>query len=184
MIKIKTTVNLCNIPYIFLDNSHMLLFNNKSKRNEYFNNHVLISIEMSFPYDDNLDRLNVPYNIDDLINVNYLHFNEKFYFVTDKVLVNDKITKLILVLDVLQTYLYDCTFYPSFVDRCHVNRVMSNGLPTCEVVSEGLAIGDYIQKEKEEICELTSSCVLATTTPLGYMEKNTDFNPVNEEGDN
>ena len=107
-----------------------------------------------------------------------MFFDNKFFFITDKIIINDNITKFILNLDVIQTYIFDCTFFPSFVERCHVPRVQSNGLPTIEVVSEGLSVGDYIQKEREVLCSLTSSCILATTTPLGYMEKNTDYNPV------
>ena len=139
---------------------------------------MIFTLNLSIHYDDLLSEISIPKNIEEIYNINYLYFDEKYFFISDKIVINDNLTKVILDLDVIQTYIYDCTFFPSFVERCHVPRVMSNGLPTNEVVSEGLSVGDYIQKEREVICPLTSSCVLATTTPLGYMEKNSDYNPV------
>ena len=178
MITIKKLINLCSCAYNFPTYDHALLFQNKESRDAYYNSKVVKQYELSFHYDDLLNDISIPANIKEFKNINYLFFDDKFFFIADKIIVNDNITKLILNLDVLQTYLYDCIFYPSFVERCHVPRVQSNGLPTNEVVAEGLSIGDYIQKESEIICQLSSSCVLSTSTPLGYMEKNTDYNPV------
>lgn len=174
------TVNLCSCPFVFNDNSHMLYFNSKESRNNYFNKTIMRTLTLNIQYDNNLNEISVPYTLKQLTNINYLFFNDKFFFIDDINVVNDRVSKLILTMDVLQTYLYDCTFFPSFVDRCHVPRVQDNGLPTKEIESEGLAIGDYILKAKEEICLLTSSCVLATTTPLGVLDVETDFNPVDD----
>ena len=174
----KVNVNLCSCVYTFNDYSHMLLFDNKQKRNEYFNSTIKYTLSLSIHYDDNLNEISIPMKLDTLSGINYLFFNNKFFFIDDKIVINDDTTKLLIRLDVLQTYIYDCAFFPSFVDRCHVPRTTSNGYPTNEIVPEGLSIGDYVIKEREIISDLTSSCVLATTTPLGYMEKNTDFNPV------
>ena len=179
------SVNLCQCIYTFNDYSNMLFFNSKELRNEYFNTCIKSTIQLNIQYDDELSELIVPYKLDNLKNINYLFFNDKFFFIDDRLVLTDNTTKLLVRLDVLQTYLYDCTFFPSFVDRCHVPRTKSNGYPTDEVVPEGLSIGDYVIKDKKEISELTASCVLATTTPLGMLEENIDFNPVSptEGGD-
>ena len=174
------TVNLCSCIYTFNDYSHMLFFTNKESRNSFFISTIKGTVTLSIQYDDNLSELSLPIKLNDLKAINYLFFNDKYFFVDDRIVVNDNVTKLIIRLDVLQTYLYDCTFFPSFVDRCHVPRTKSNGYPTDEIVPEGLSIGDYVVKDKEVISPLTSSCVLATTTPLGKLEENIDFNPVSE----
>lgn len=176
----KINLNLCSCLYTFNDYSHMLFFSNKVNRNAYFKSTVKLSLSINLHYDDNLSEISVPVKLSDLEGINYLYFNDKFFFIDDKVIINDNVTNLIVRLDVLQTYLYDCTFFPSFVDRCHVPRTKLNGYPTEEVVPEGLSIGDYVVKDKEVISPLTSSCVLATTTPLGFLEENIDFNPVSE----
>ena len=72
--------------------------------------------------------------MDDLRLVNYVMLNNEtplnkwyFYFVIDKVYINERCTELILSIDVMQTYMFEYTFRESLIERMHYNRWTSDG---------------------------------------------------------
>lgn len=90
---------------------------------------------------------------DELDDINYLFFNadavrgtKTYYcFVTDREYVNDNLTRLYFEIDVMQTYLYDFKFQPSFITQAHVDRWDANHKPIYSKTEEGLNYGsEYI----------------------------------------
>lgn len=111
-------------------------------------------------------------------NINFVSMydtNDKmlYYFIDDFVYKGEKATQILLTIDVFQTYMFDYEIVESFVDRCHVDR-WNGDTPTKEYENEDINFGENILKEYEDIYELGSGVVFATTVPIGELEiKNT-----------
>src|SRR5690625_969263 len=84
-------------------------------------------------------------NIDDLWGTNYLTFlnrNKRFYaFVTTMEYINDGLTHVYFEIDVLQTWLFEMDFKPSYVTREHRPLWNSDGTPVLNTIDEGLNYG-------------------------------------------
>lgn len=90
-------------------------------------------------------------SFDDLDDINYLYFvagpAAKVYycFVTDREYVNDNSTRIYFEIDVMQTYLFDYKFQPSFITQAHVDRWDANHKPIYSKTDEGLNYGsEYV----------------------------------------
>lgn len=107
-------------------------------------------------------------------NVNYVSsFDQSgkriYYFIDDYIYTSENSTRLILSVDVWQTFLFDYEILESFVDRCHVNR-WNGSEPTNEYEEEDLSYGENIMTEYEEIAPLGNGVVITSTVPLGRLE--------------
>lgn len=152
------TYILCNCKMLDIAGNHTLYFESLDKQLEYFLNKKVFVIEET-QFHRKESAINVNKYIDDLDFVNYVltrnNSNGKtyFYFVYDKIYINDNNTKLILKLDVIQTYLFDIDLNKnlSLVDRTHVQRYRTNSeLPYLDNIinSENLEVGEYIEKSR------------------------------------
>ena len=88
---------------------------------------------------------------DDIYDCNYLMFqntsfgNKWFYaFITDIEYINNVTSKISYEIDVMQTWLLNCTIHPSFVEREHV---VSDEIGE-HIITENLELGDYIVAEE------------------------------------
>lgn len=85
-----------------------------------------------------------------LDGINYLCFQaredtgSKWYyaFVTDRKYVGDDATTLFFEIDVMQTFMFDYVFKPSYVAQSHVDRWNADHRPIYSYTEEGLAYGD------------------------------------------
>lgn len=96
-------------------------------------------------------------SIDELWNTNYISFNnvqhgnKKFYaFITKKEYSSKETTKVYFQLDVLQTWMFDFRFYPSFVAREHCQLYYASGDPVVNTVPENLDYGKEYNIVKTE----------------------------------
>lgn len=112
---------------------------------------------------DNVVRVGL--NIDSIANVNYVFYqntnytNKWFYaFVTKLEYISDNRTDLHIETDVLQTWQFDLTYKPSFVEREHVT-VDTPGLHTIE---EGIEFGEYVYQGSGQLAGLHHLCILVT----------------------
>lgn len=94
---------------------------------------------------DGLIRYNGSF--DDLINYNYCMYQNEAYsdkwfyaFVTRIEYVNDNVTNIYIKTDVFQTWQFDLTYLPTFVDREHV----TNDSPGRHTLPEGLELGEPV----------------------------------------
>lgn len=144
-----TKVYLLNAP-LENDYKHTLYFNSKSSQEEYFKSRIVKSYEdFSYQRKDNIIR--VPDHFDNLQQVNYVMYQNSAYsskwfyaFVTDVVYVDDGRTDIHIDTDYIQTWMFDITIKPSFVEREHV----SDDTVGIHTVPEQLETGPYICNEK------------------------------------
>src|SRR5690625_3527178 len=125
-------------------------FNSRNEQNSYFNsrNTVHSITQSSFQRIEGRHFVKVNRSIDDLWGTNYLTFlnkNKRFYaFVTNLEYINDGLTHVHFQIDVLQTWLFEMDFKPSYVVREHRPLWNSDGTPVINNIDEGLNYGyDY-----------------------------------------
>lgn len=188
----KTEVNLYTGIPLELGQNHTILFKTKSARDQYFASKLLGTYRftnVSYQrHNSGVMRLAVPMSL--LGTANYLTFinttfeNKKFYaFITDIRYVNNNTSEIHYTIDVLQSYMFDYTVNPCFVEREHAetDNVGDNR------VNEGLDTGPFVQAGLEEInpWEIVvtqqavtgvSFYVVASQSPSGAQNPNIDYN--------
>ena len=162
-------VYLLDVP-LENDYKHTLYFKDKTAQHSYFETTVVKTFtEFSYQRKDNIIRL--PEHIDRLYNCNYVMYQNSFYtnkwfyaFITDMKYVNDGCTELHIETDVMQTWMFDYTVLPSFVEREHTwdDDIGKN------TIEEGLELGDYqcVQHTTDETFDenVTDMCYVLTAT--------------------
>lgn len=123
-------------------------FDTRSQQTTYFNGRTTVhsmGSQNSFQRIEGRHYVKVNKNIDDLWGTNYLTFinrNKRFYaFVTYMEYINDGLTHVYFEIDVLQTWLFEMDFKPSYVVREHRRLWNSNGTPVLNTIDEGLNYG-------------------------------------------
>lgn len=114
-------------------------------------------------YTKKYNSIKVGYGIEDLKMVNYVvvHNNNGeiyYYFVTDKTVIGEKVTQLVLKLDVMQTYMFDFELQESLIEREHKDRWYVNQgkrLPFTSQIEEGLEVGEYVLQTVNTIYDYT-----------------------------
>lgn len=141
----STLYCLKNIP---LDNTYQntIAFNNLTAQRQYFSRHVKYTFNEMTYIRQNGNTIRVEKTADDMLDVNYLMFQNSAYgskwfyaFVTQINYVNDVTTELIYEIDVMQTWFFDFYLKESFVVREHssTDRLFEN------VLAENLQLENY-----------------------------------------
>ena len=160
------TYYLCNCYELDINHNHTVDFNSlESQINWFMKRHVIKIDETQFHRKDN--SITVPRHIDKLKFLNYVLTKNSedgkvyFYFIYDKIYVSENATKLILKLDVIQTYLFDIRWgeFQSNIERMHTKRYDSNGniLKNDLIIPENLEIGEYIEVNRTTIYDYNAS---------------------------
>ena len=137
-----TRINIYSGVPFQSDYKHTRWFDSRSSQTAFFNSRVTVyeDNEFNIVKEEGKNSLKVPYFIDDIRNANYLSFNnggkEYYAFITAMEYENPGTTTVKFVLDVIQSYMFDFEFQPSFVVREHQNPDTRNTL------NEGLDYGD------------------------------------------
>lgn len=172
-----TTINLCSMPFLSIDYANVIDFKNKDSRDKYFKDNTIRTIEGNIKYDNARTSIDIPFNIEYMRNFDYLFFKDGnddktyYYFIIDIEMVTRSVSKVYLKLDVFTTYMFNYTIMNSFVDRCHVDR-WNGDVPTYNLEDEGLEKGEIIQiSEAEDIATMGKAIIVASSVPIGYVEK-------------
>ena len=183
----RTNVDIfSNVPLEY-GNGHSLLFVNRAAQRAYFDSKKTLSntfTNISYQrHKSGTMRLQASMSL--LGNANYLRFvnttfeNIEFYaFILDITYVNNSTVEITYAIDIIQTWMFDYSINPCFVDREHadIDNVGDNR------VNEGLDTGPFIQAGIEEISDWgtttndTSFFVVATESPSGSPGVNFDYN--------
>lgn len=142
---------LSGIPFAS-DYKNTRWFTSAANQQTYFNARTVVASlgDMNFQRAENEGRqfIAVPQSIDELWGTNYLMFqnasynNKWFYaFVTRLEYVQRNRTNVWFEIDVMQTWMFDMTFKPSFVVREHCQLWNSDGSPVINTIDEGLYYG-------------------------------------------
>lgn len=160
------TYYLCNCYELDINHNHTVNFRSlESQLNWFMKRAVIIIEETQFHRKDN--SITVPRHIDKLKFYNYVLTKNSedgktyFYFVYDKIYISENATKMILKLDVIQTYLFDIQWseFPSTIERGHVSRFTSNGEISKKYLStpENLEVGEYVVSKVSTIYDYNST---------------------------
>lgn len=156
----STIVYLCDVP-LENDLKNQLTFASVSAQISYFESKTIKSYT-NFTYQRKDNIIRVPDHIDNLYNCNYVRYqnsnfsNKWFYaFIVGKSYVNDHCTHLQISTDPFQTYMFDITYYQSFVTREHVN----DDTPFIHTLPENLATGDILIYNEERATPFDLSAV-------------------------
>lgn len=183
----NSRIDLYSIPELDQEYKNTFDFTNGTSQTNYFLSKLGISLYggdtanvgfINYMYvRDN--KIKIEANIDALLGYNYLSFcnntsGRTYYaFITSKEYISDKVTQINYEIDVMQTYMFDYTLMDCLVDRCHVNR-WNGGLPTNEIVSENLPIGDAMEIGRDNIYDLSTNFIISSSSPLGDMNYSSD----------
>lgn len=137
------------------DYKHSRWFDTKTQQETYFNTggvtYVHAIDQANFQRIEGRMFISVNKSIDELWGVNYLKFrntqyNDKWFyaFVTKLEFVQRNTTYVHFEIDVLQTWMFEMNFKPSYVVREHCKLWNADGSPVINTVDEGLNYGaDY-----------------------------------------
>ena len=137
-----TEIYLLSTPFTLKQNETML-FSSKSSQHSYMTERIKHSYT-NFSMQRQNKSIKVPDFIDNIFDSNYLMYrnsqNGKWYycFITGYDYINDNCTEITFKFDVLQTYMFDYSIKPCFVEREHVNDD-TIGVNT---VNEGIELGE------------------------------------------
>ena len=159
-----------------LTGNHFMQFNNKQSRLSYLSNRVKFSGQQSFQEHAFIDELTVPFPIEQIRLVNYLFFfigasstDMYCYHILKSEYKSPNTSTLTLKLDVFTTYQFDITFKPSYIERCHVNRWQSTGIPSKELTGEPFNEFDKTIVHQES-APINDGCYIYTSVnPLGKL---------------
>ena len=123
----STTVYLCGVP-LESDLKNQITFDSLAAQSAYFLSKVKRTYN-NFTYQRKDNILRVPANFEVLYNCNYVmyqnsNFGSKWFyaFIVEREYINPNCTHLKLTTDPFQTYMFDVTYYNSFVVREHVEH--------------------------------------------------------------
>lgn len=141
----QTDVFLLKVP-LEINDINQLTFADATAQYNYFSSLPKKEYD-NFTYQRKDGVIRIPELIDDIIEYNYVMYRNTAYsdkwfygFITDMEYLNDNVTAVSIKTDVWQSWMFNLTFKPVFIDREHTNddRVGLNTLP------EGMELGEIV----------------------------------------
>ena len=170
-----STIFLCSIPEFSQDYKNVGRFNNLTQQLAFMNAKVKRQVESNSKVDRFMTSLTLNTMMDSTTRMcDYLFARTTdgeyvFYFIEQMEILTTSTITLSLSLDVWQTYHLRMTLLPSFVERCHVPRWKSTGIPTKEIVSEPLGNYESTVIKEENVPNTKGVYIITSTTPLGKV---------------
>ena len=168
-------IYLCSIPEFSQDYKNVGRFNNLTKQLAFMNARVIKQVESNTKIDRFMTYLTLNTPLSSTIRgCDYLFAKTSdneyvFYFVNQIEILTTSTIRLSVSLDVWQTYHLRMTILPSFVERCHVPRWKSTGIPSKEIVSEPLGNYESTVIKEENVPNTKGVYIITSTTPLGKV---------------
>ena len=170
-----STIYLCSIPEFSQDYKHVGRFNNLNQQLAFMNSKVKRQIVSNTKVDRFMDMITLNTTMDSTVrSCDYLFSTTTdgeyvFYFINQIEILTTSTVRLMVTLDVWQTYHLRMTLLPSFVERCHVPRWKSTNIPTKEIVSEPLGNYESTVIKEENVPNNKGVYIITSTTPLGKV---------------
>lgn len=165
-----TKVYLLDTP-LEKDYRNTLYFSSKQAQYTYFYS-KRVKTYTDFTYQKKDKYIRVPDEYDNLLNCNYVMYqntaqtNKWMYAFIDKLeYVSEGVTNVYIKTDVIQSYLFDYTIQPSFIEREHV----SDDTLGKHTLPEGLELGEYTVIADAHDSYNTTTCMImgSTVEPVG-----------------
>ena len=170
-----TTIYLCSIPEFSQDYKHVGKFSGLPHQLAFMNSKVRKQVESNTKVDRFMTTITLNTPMDSLVrSSDYLYSRTTdgeyvFYFIDQIEILTASTVRLMVTLDVWQTYHLRMTLLPSFVERCHVPRWESTNVPTKEIVSEPLGNYESTVIKEENVPNTKGVYIITSTTPLGKV---------------
>lgn len=163
-----TEVRLLAVP-LGKDYKHTIYFANRVRQQEYFQAQTKHMIsEASYQRKEGFIRF--PKYCEEIKDCNYIMYHNTsvagvpgrtyYAFITDIVYKSDEVSWIYFEIDVLQTYMFDYTIKPSFVEREHC----ADDTPGKHTIPENLETGEFIVQHSDQVTELADAGVVIATT--------------------
>lgn len=171
----QTNIKLIKCP-IALDSTNQLTFSSATAQYNYFNSLPKLEFDnCTYQRKDNYMAINE--DADTLQEYNYCMYqneqygNKWFYaFITDITYQGNEVSYVTIKTDVYQTWLFECNFKPSFIEREHTN----NDTIGANTIEEDLELGEYINcTTPYQSTTGTSSYVVAGVTEIVWLPSGT-----------
>ena len=145
-----------NVPFS-VNYQDVVLFDNATAQQNYFNSLPYIEFD-NITYTRNNGQIKVNANRETLLDYNYMYFQNSNYgskifyaFITDVIYINPNTSLIKFIIDEWQTWCFDLTFRPTFIERKHCTRWNSDGTPVVNTIPEGLDYGtEYVVKGHDD----------------------------------
>lgn len=141
----NTDLYLLKVP-LEIDSTNQLTFANATAQFNYFNSLSKLPVD-DFTYQRKDGTIRFGANFDSIIQYNYVMYrndeysNKWFYAYIDNMeYLNDNVTAISIKTDCWQTWQFDLSYKPVFVEREHVN----DDTIGANTIEEGLELGDYM----------------------------------------
>ena len=168
-----STIYICSDVRLTNDYQHTIYFENKSAQHTYFSGKVIKTFSDYTYLRKNWD-IKVEADFEVASKWQYMFFKNGdegktwYYFINDVQYISDTTVKLSVEMDVMQSYLFDVTLLPSFVEREHsaTDNIGDN------TVEEHIDVGTLIVKSESKPA-LDTLCVLvmASYNPMYTSDK-------------
>lgn len=147
MIAPNSTVRLLTGVRLDSEYQNTRMFASASEQASYFNSKALLTFEQcTYLREDHIIKVEAP--VDAIYLCNYImyrninHSSKWFYAFVNKIdYVNDRVSALHIQMDIMQTWMFEVQWLPSFIEREHCTEFVS-GKPVINTVEEGLDFGD------------------------------------------
>lgn len=161
----QSTIHICSGVRLNSRYDHSIYFASATAQASYFSGKVVRTytaytfLRKSWP-------LKVEATMAQAKSWTYLYFQNGgigkvyYYFINNIEYINDHTVELSLELDVLQTYMFDYTLLPSFVERQHVE----DDTPGKHTQEEGLDPGEYHVEAAYDVTDMKTLCIMVLTS--------------------
>lgn len=171
---------LCHCPEIDINHNHTPLFSTRENQYNFFEEKRVYLIEENYYLRRN-SNIKINKTIKELELCDYMMYYQEnedkpyYYFVADKQYVNEHTTLLVLVLDVIQTYMFDYNLTNCYVERRHCSKNDTSPF----LYEEQLFTGEYFVKDKIELYDYTSKggYIITSSDRLGVKSGGSSLGP-------
>lgn len=157
---------------------HTIDFADRNEQFEYFSSFISHNLGRNYTYiRKEREYISVPKTMVDLEDVNYMIFRSKegerlyYAFVTNKRYINDNMTEITFTLDVMQTYMFEYEWRPSYIKQAHVDRWNAEHKPIYSKTDEGLDYGTEYTVENGFRIQQSTLCKWLLVSLTNYSEE-------------
>lgn len=141
---------LANVPLIY-NNENQVYFSGSGVRDSVMHNYVTHTFTKYTYQRTTRESIRIGINKDQILNCNYLRFKNSNYsnkwiycYILNSEYINPNTTEIFYKVDAWQTFCFDISFKPCYIDREHQDEYIYQNLPVVNTIDENIDYGsDY-----------------------------------------
>lgn len=146
-------ITLCSYAAVDATYSHSITFTSPSEQLAFWGSKAKARLTDYMYVRRERRYIQVERSFEELDGVNYMYFTSRadsklyYCFIIDREYVNEGVTKLYFEVDVLQSFMFDYKWQPSYIAQAHVDRWHADNTPKYSYTDEGLDYGSEYMTE-------------------------------------